>query len=88
MGDPGVDGGERVGIEGDGSFGAEFAERDSQPDTGGSVVHDASEFEVEAFAEAQPGTSEQHDGGPGEGVVEFGDRGHDRSVDVGCERPG
>jgi hypothetical protein len=49
---PGIERGYGGGVERDGTFGAELAERDTQPGAGGPVVDDAAEFKVEALAQA------------------------------------
>jgi hypothetical protein len=43
---PGIERSYGGGVERDGTFGAELAERDTQPGAGGPVVDDAAEFEV------------------------------------------
>ena len=45
--DPSVEQCKRFGIEGNASFGAEFAEWDSEPGAVAGVVGDAIEFEIE-----------------------------------------
>ena len=57
---PGVERGDRVGVERDGAFGAKLAERYSQPGAGGPIVDDTTELEVKTFAKAQPGPPQQH----------------------------
>ena len=43
------------GVEGDDTFVVEFAEWDAQPAAGWAVVDDRVEFEVQQFADAEPG---------------------------------
>jgi hypothetical protein len=58
---PGVKSCHGGGIERDGAFGAQLAERDAQPRAGGPVVGDAAELKVKALAQAQPGAAQQQD---------------------------
>ena len=85
---PGVKSGHGGGIERDGAFGAQFAERDAQPRAGGPVVGDAAELKVKALAQAQPGAAQQQDRRAGEQIIEARRCGHQRSVGVRGKRPG
>ena len=76
------------GVEGDGAFGAEFAEWHLQPATVAGRVPDAVQLEVEQFAEADAGAAQQGQSDAGERVVELVDCGHQVPVDIGwqCSR--
>src|SRR5262249_8515707 len=79
--DPGVEGGEGFGVERDHAFGAELADGDLEPGAVGAEVDETVQFEVQQFADAQPGGSQHDDGGGGEVVVEAVDGGHQVTVD-------
>ena len=67
---------------------SELAERHLQPGAVPGQVPQAVQFQVEELAQPQPGAAQQGDAGPGGRVVEFGDRGHQRGVDVRGQRAG
>ncbi len=85
--DPGVERGERSGVEWDHAFGSEFADRDFEPGAVLAEGDEAVEFEVQQFADAHAGCSQDDDPGPGEVVVEVVDGRHQVTVDVGRESP-
>ena len=85
-GEPVVEGVEGGGVEGDDSFGVEFAERHAQPAAGGAVVDDCVEFEFEQFTDAQTGPTQDRQRDAGEGVIEVVDGGHESLVDIRGER--
>jgi hypothetical protein len=68
-------------------LGAELAERDPQPAAGRAVVDDAVELQVEQLAQPQPHAAQHQQPAAGERVGQLGDRGHERAVLVGAERP-
>ena len=82
-----VERGEGGGVERDGAFGAELAERDLQPAAVARGVPEAVQFEVEQFTEARPvpRTGSARCGRTGRPA---GDGGHQGPVDIGRERPG
>ena len=82
LGEPLLEGFERGVIERDAAFVVELAERHAQPRAVVAVVDDVAEFEIEEFTDAQAGAAEHGDGDPGELVVEFSGRVHDRGIDV------
>ena len=86
VGDPGVERGERCGVQRHHSFGAELADWDFEPGAVGAEGDGAVEFEIQQFADAHPGGSQQDDPGSGEVVIEVFDGGHQIAVDVAWER--
>ena len=52
VGHPVIERAERDVVEGNGAFGVELAERDTEPRAGALVVHDAAKFEIEEFPDA------------------------------------
>ena len=85
---PFVEGCEGGFVDGDGAFGVEFADRDTQPGAVVVVVGEAVEFEVQEFAGSQAGAAQNSDRAACGDVVEFVDGGHQVAVGVGGQRSG
>ena len=85
---PGVEGGEGVGVQRHDPFGVQLAERHLQPGAVPGQLPQTVQFQVEELAEPQAGAAEQHAPGAGRDIVELLDGVHECSVDVGRQRPG
>ena len=59
VGDPGIEQGERFGVEGNHSFGPELAERDAQLRAVSAEVNDAVRLEVQQLTGTHPGGAQQ-----------------------------
>jgi hypothetical protein len=79
-GGPLVEGGQGVGVQRHGPFGAQLAERNLQPAPGWPVVDDSGELEVEQLTESQPGAAEQRQPAPRERILQAGDGRHQLGV--------
>jgi len=88
LGGPGVQRRQGCLVQRDGALAGELAEGDLEPAAVAGEVEQAVQLEVEQFAQAQSGATQNRQPVPGEGVGELGDGGHQLSVVVGGQCAG
>jgi hypothetical protein len=87
-GDPCVERAQGGVVERHDPLGVQLAQRHLQPGAVAGEIPQAVEFEVEQLTQTQPCTPQQRDPAAGGEVVQPGDRGEQRGVDVGRQRAG